>query len=107
MSSRVHVELIDDLDDNSPAAETIKFALDSVTYEVDLTEKNASRLRKYLSEFVSVARRTGGKQKTKGKPAAPSESAIQRQWAAQNGFTVPSHGRVPTVVVEAYEKAHG
>jgi hypothetical protein len=107
MSSRVHVELIDDLDDNSPAAETVKFSLDSVTYEIDLTEKNAQRLRKYMTEFVSAARRTGGKQRTKGKGPTLSESAQQRVWAAQNGMVVPSHGRVPASVVEAYQKAQG
>lgn len=106
MSSRIHVDLIDDIDDTSPAAETIKFGLDSVTYEIDLNEKNAARLRKYLTEFVSVARRTGGRQTTKGKPKGPSESAMQRDWAAKNGYTVPTHGRVPAAVVEAYDKVH-
>ncbi|MEO7000057.1 MAG: histone-like nucleoid-structuring protein Lsr2, partial [Terracoccus sp.] len=40
MAQRVEVVLIDDLDGGN-AAETVTFALDGVTYEIDLSDKNA------------------------------------------------------------------
>ena len=44
MAQRVQVILEDDID-GGPADETVTFGLDGVTYEIDLSEKNASALR--------------------------------------------------------------
>ena len=60
MAQRVNVELIDDLDE-SPAVETVSFALDGVSYEIDLSESNAGKLRDALAPFLGHARRTGGR----------------------------------------------
>lgn len=54
------MELIDDLD-GKPAAETLAFGLDGVTYEIDLSEKNSKALRKALDLYVASARRVGGR----------------------------------------------
>ena len=43
MARKVEVQLIDDLD-GSKAEESIKFALDGINYEIDLSKKNATKL---------------------------------------------------------------
>jgi len=51
----VTVSLIDDFD-GTEAAETVKFALDGKTYEIDLSKSNASELRRTLLPYVDRAR---------------------------------------------------
>lgn len=40
-----------------PADETVEFALDRVGYVIDLTEKNASKLRLALAPYITAGRR--------------------------------------------------
>ena len=112
MAQRVNVELIDDLDE-SPAAETVSFALDGVSYEIDLSEANAGRLREALAPFLGHARRTGGRRggSSRGGSAASARSdagnaADIRAWARENGFEVSERGRVSAEVRSAYAAAH-
>ena len=112
MAQRVNVELIDDLDE-SPAAETVSFALDGVSYEIDLSESNAAKLRDALAPFLGHARRTGGRRggaRSGGSAPAPKagggNAADIRAWARENGFEVSERGRVSAEVRAAYAAAH-
>jgi hypothetical protein len=114
MAQKVIVELVDDLDGSaSDDISTVSFSLDGADYEIDLTEANAEYLRNTLDEFVTAARRTGGRIKrvTPGaKPASrPAASREQtkaiRDWAKQNGFDLADRGRIPAHVIEAFEAA--
>jgi hypothetical protein len=113
MATVTTTRLVDDVD-GSEAVETVRFALDGVTYEIDLSAVNASRLRGALAEFVKHARRTGGR-KISGRPAVPTrpdrsgtevqqreENRAAREWARANGFTVSAKGRIPDKVLVAY-----
>ena len=51
MSRKVIVYLIDDFDGKA-ADETVLFGLDGVTYEIDLSAKNAKKLRANLQPWV-------------------------------------------------------
>src|SRR5699024_1154779 len=65
MAERIQVELVDDLD-GSPAQSTVTFALDGVTYEIDLNDRNAGQLRSLLDWYIKKARASkpaGTKQK--------------------------------------------
>lgn len=55
MAERIQVELVDDLD-GSPAQYTVTFALDGVTYEIDLNERHARQFRSLLDRYVKQAR---------------------------------------------------
>lgn len=55
MAERIQVELVDDLD-GSTAQYTVTFALDGVTYEIDLNERHARELRALLDHYVRRAR---------------------------------------------------
>lgn len=111
MAQRVQVLLVDDID-NSDADETVTFALDGVTYEIDLNATNAAKLRDEFATWVGHARRSGGR-KTSGRASGGSGSGARRkdvsavrEWARQNGHDVSERGRIPAAVQEAYDKAN-
>jgi hypothetical protein len=56
MARRIVRELVDDLD-GTPAAETVRFGLDGVLYDIDLSIAHAARLRR--SSPVSFGRGGG------------------------------------------------
>jgi hypothetical protein len=112
MAQKVLVQLVDDLDGTSSQdVSTVLFGLDGVTYEIDLSDDNAERLRESLAEFVDSARRTGGRIKRgtrpaqSGKSSGSGEAGQIREWALENGFELAGRGRIPSHVVEAYKEA--
>lgn len=110
MAQKVQVLLVDDLD-GGEADETVTFALDGKTYEIDLTTANADKLRGLLGPYTKGGRRTGGRAATgRGKvrtgPVGGQDTAKIRAWAKENGYEVNDRGRVPATVREAYEKAN-
>ncbi|MDQ0951634.1 hypothetical protein QFZ24_005557 [Streptomyces phaeochromogenes] len=111
VAQKVQVLLVDDLD-GGEADETVTFALDGKTYEIDLTTANADKLRGLLEPYVKGGRRTGGRASgSRGKARAASggsqDTAQIRAWAKENGYEVNDRGRVPASIREAYEKANG
>ena len=109
MAKKVQVLLVDDVDKESSADETVTFALDGVSYEIDLTSENATKLRDDLAVWIGHAERTGGRRssggtKSAGRSARRDVSQI-RQWARENGYDISERGRISTEVQEAYDKA--
>jgi hypothetical protein len=112
MAQKVLVQLVDDLDGTSSQdVTTVLFGLDGVSYEIDLSDSNAERLRDNLQEFVDSARRTGGRVKRgtrpaqSGKAASSGEAGQIREWALENGFELAGRGRIPSHVVDAYKES--
>ena len=112
MAQRVQIVLEDDLDGGA-AAETVTFGLDGVSYEIDLSDKNAGKLRDEFASWIGHARRSGGRRTTGRRAAGGSSSASSRRdlsavraWARANGHQVSDRGRVSAAVQEAYDKAH-
>ncbi|MFI6350787.1 Lsr2 family protein [Streptomyces sp. NPDC050560] len=111
MAQKVQVLLVDDLD-GGEADETVTFALDGKTYEIDLTTSNADKLRGLLEPYVKGGRRTGGRATGgRGRTRAASSGGGQdtaqiRAWAKENGYEVNDRGRVPANIRQAYEDAH-
>ena len=66
MAKKVTVTLVDDFDGEGDADETVEFALDGVNYEIDLSAKNAAKLRSDLKKWVDAGRRTGGRRRGRG-----------------------------------------
>ena len=105
MAKRTIVQLVDDTD-GSEAAETLTVGLEGVNYELDLSDKNARKLREQLAPWLAAARRTGGRQANKSKAASSNvDLKAVRAWAASNGVEVSSRGRVPASVIEQYQAA--
>jgi nucleoid-associated protein Lsr2 len=51
MAKEIVTKLVDDLD-GGVAHETVRFGLDSLMYEIDLSSKHAKKLRSELAVFV-------------------------------------------------------
>jgi hypothetical protein len=75
MAQQTITKLIDDLDGN-PADETVEFALDGAGLVIDLSARNAARLRGELAEYVQHARRVGGRLK-KGTAKLTKPAAVE------------------------------
>ncbi|MEU4651641.1 histone-like nucleoid-structuring protein Lsr2 [Nocardia fluminea] len=114
MARKVIVSLIDDFDGTSEADETVTFAIDGVAYEIDLSETNATKLRDTFDQWLPYARRTGRTKASAGRPTAKTaaSSSIRRNdlsairaWAATNGHTVSTRGRISADVIAAYDAA--
>ena len=122
MASITTVSLLDDVD-GTPAAETVAFGLDGASFEIDLSDKNAKKLRDSVANYVAHARRVdGGRRaaaaaprrgraakaaKTGGRTAPDREqTAAIREWARSAGHVVSERGRLSAAVLEAFEAAH-
>ncbi|MFD8594542.1 Lsr2 family protein [Kitasatospora sp. NPDC059646] len=105
MAQRVVVTLTDDLD-GSEAAETVHFGLDGKSYEIDLTEKNAKKLRKLLAPYVESGRRQARNGKAFRRAVVTPDATVVRAWAASNGIELSNRGRIPGHVYDAYAKAN-
>lgn len=108
MARRVQVVLEDDIDGGN-ADETVTFAVDGAAYEIDLSEKNAQKLRDFLRPYIEAGRRSGGRSRRGPAPkrgGSSGDAAKVRAWAEANGVAVSSRGRIPADVLEKYEAAH-
>ena len=118
MAQRVITQLVDDLDGTELAdgeGTTLRFGLEGVAYEIDLSDKNARKLRKALDPYVSAARRVNGGSRSARQSRGPGSkrdggskedlTAI-REWARANGHEVSGRGRISSTVLQAYDAAH-
>lgn len=116
MARQVVTLLTDDLD-GSEADRSVEFGLDGVKYTIDLSEKNVGKLRKALEPYIAAGTRVGrgepgGRAAGRGRGAGVGgrsnreQNQAIREWATKNGFEVSERGRIPSSVVEAYNKVH-
>ena len=108
MAKRVQVIHTDDID-GSEAAETITFALDGISYSIDLSEANAAKLRNAFAPYIAAGERERGsvqRRVSKGRKAGGAAATDIRAWATSQGMQVSARGRVSAEVREAYERAH-
>lgn len=94
----------EEIESTSP---TVRFVFDGVGYEVDLTASERETFEKAVAPYIAVGRRAGrpGRKANASGTSGPDAKAV-RAWAQEQGLDVPSRGRVPASVVEAYESAH-
>ncbi|SHQ89116.1 histone-like nucleoid-structuring protein Lsr2 [Mycobacteroides abscessus] len=114
MAKKVTVTFVDDVDGEAAADESVEFGIDGVTYEIDLSSKNAEKLRKQLSTWVEYARRVNGRRRGRSSVGSGrkrptidrAQSAAIREWASKNGHTISSRGRIPAEVIDAFNAAN-
>ncbi len=124
MAQKTIVTLIDDLTgEEAEDISTVEFALEGVTYEIDLANDNAVKLRDNLARYVAAARKTSAKRpgvrgadRVTGRGAGNGGVARSgynrdtlraiREWAKQNGHDVSDRGRLPLNVLNAWEADH-
>ena len=112
MAKKVTVTLVDDFDGDGPADETVEFSIDGVTFEIDLSAKNAKKLREDLKQWIDAGRRVGGRRR--GRSGGPGrgrasidreQSAAIREWARRSGHKVSTRGRIPAEIIDAFHAA--
>jgi hypothetical protein len=96
--------------------QTVTFTVDGVSYEIDLSAKNAASLRNDFAAWTEHAHTVPGTTTTRRSPrptttgqrpkADREDSTRIREWAQSNGHTVSARGRIPATVVDAYNAAH-
>jgi hypothetical protein len=104
VAQKVVVTLFDDID-GSEAAETIAFGLDGTSYEIDLNEANARHLRKVLEPYVEAGRKRSRSGRAYRQTEVAPDPAAVRAWAQANRMEVPTRGRIPKKVYEAFAAA--
>jgi hypothetical protein len=117
VAQRTVIKLSDDLDGKpipEGRGETVDFGLDGTSYQIDLSSRNAARLRAALDQYVKAARKANGGPAA-GRRGRPVGSARQRgtgdaqairEWGKRSGYKLSERGRIPSEVVQAYEAAH-
>ncbi|TQS40611.1 histone-like nucleoid-structuring protein Lsr2 [Cryptosporangium phraense] len=114
MAQKVQVLLVDDID-GGEAEETVTFSLDGVSYEIDLSSKNAATLRDAVAPYVGAARKAGRATAVKVAAAATrtrstgstatadrEQNQAIREWAKKRGFKVSDRGRIPSDIVKKF-----
>ncbi|QQR52449.1 Lsr2 family protein [bacterium] len=112
MARKETIILVDDVD-GSEAVESIEFALDGVTYEIDVSAVNALQLRAAIGHWahhartvkMSKAKRFAGRKSPKPKTVVEPDTATVRAWANSNGYNVGKSGRISKAVREAFSAA--
>ena len=108
MAQKVQVILVDDIDGGS-AVETVGFSLDGTSYEIDLSAKNAAKLRDAFASYVGAARKVGGRSGRRAvspkRAGSSGRTAEIRAWAKSNKVKVSERGRISADVVAKFEAA--
>ncbi|ANN19535.1 nucleoid-associated protein Lsr2 [Amycolatopsis orientalis] len=118
MAQKVVVQIVDDIDGGT-ATQTVPFALDGVSYDIDLSDENAEALREELARYVAAGKRVGGRrvkvatgQATSAGAADGAKRPVDRErtqavraWASENGYAVAERGRIPNEIYEAFDAA--
>jgi hypothetical protein len=105
MARRTSITLEDDLD-GSPAQETLRFGISGAEYEIDLSSKNAARLRSQMAPFIEHARKAGKMPRRAVRTAASRRRSRDiRAWAQAQGIQLSERGRIPANVAAQYEAA--
>jgi hypothetical protein len=112
LARQTTVEFVDDVD-GGRAEETVQFGLDGKEYEIDLSGRNAARLRKIILPYVDVARRSA-QAVVRPVPAAAApvgtrparvdreQTQAIRDWARGKGLEVSRRGRIPAEIVARF-----
>ncbi len=118
MAQKTIVTLVDDLTgEEAESISTVEFALDGVTYELDLTDENSTKLHDALSQYAKAGRKIGGRRRSgpgprrainsTGRTAGYNRETLKsiREWAKKSGHNVSDRGRLPAEVLQAWQTA--
>jgi hypothetical protein len=114
VAKKTITKLVDDID-GGEAHETVKFGLDGYVYEIDLSTKNANKLRSVLATYVEKGSRVpgrltagAGRAVRRGSAGAEREqNQAIRAWAQRKGIPVAPRGRIKQEIIEQYHQRAG
>jgi hypothetical protein len=119
VAKQVIQRLIDDID-GGDADETVRFALDGVQYEIDLSKKNAAKMRNAIAPYVGAGSKVGrgavvvGGRAARGRGGAGTGAGVDREqnkairaWAKKEGKDISDRGRIPQEIIDDYHAKAG
>ena len=116
MAKETITRLVDDLD-GGLAHETVTFELDGNRYEIDLSSKNAKKLRSDIAAYIDSGSRVSNWSKSSksstmasrrgSAPMDREQTRAIREWAQHRGLDVADRGRIKRDVVEAFHRHAG
>lgn len=114
MAQKVQIIRISDLsgEDLGDGGQTVKFSVGNDAWELDLSDKEASKFYDVLKPYQDAGQKVAGRgvKRSSGSSGQtrtdPAQLAKIREWAKENGHKVSDRGRIAASVVEAYEAAH-
>jgi Lsr2 len=104
MARRVEVVLEDDID-GGHADETVRFAYDGNSYEIDLSGENAQALRSALARYIEHARKASALSRPARSARNRVDNPAVRAWAKAQGIEINERGRIPASVIKEYRAA--
>ena len=106
MATKTFVKFYSDLsgEEIGESEQTLSFSLAGKSYEIDLTSKERDDFERVLSKYLEAARpaRASGRG---ARATSGLDTKVVRAWAIEAGLDVPSRGRIPKTIVEAYRTA--
>jgi hypothetical protein len=110
MAQQIQTLFVDDID-GGEAAGTVRFALDGVDYEIDLSNEHTDELHSTLGKYIGHARKVAGTRRSSRGAGRRTANAVDthkvRDWAKEQGMEIKDRGRVPATIVEQYHAATG
>ena len=112
MAKETIVKLVDDLD-GGVAHETVAFGLDGQTYEIDLSAKNAKKLRSDLAAYIEHGSRVASatvrrpSRRTTPPAADKDQNRAIREWAQTKGYAIAPRGRIKQDIVDQFHRTAG
>jgi hypothetical protein len=108
VAQKVQTIYIDDID-GGEAAGTVRFGLDGVGYEIDLSAEHTKELHTVLGKYIDHARKAGGtsRRAPRSRAASTIDTTAVRTWAREHGIDIKDRGRVPAYIVAKYQAATG
>lgn len=131
-----YVDDFDGTSIDAESVDTVEFSYRGQEYSLVLTKKNGAQFDKDISRYITAAKKAqardaraarkpakptprkaaGARTPTRRKAASrrtasaavsgPERTRAIRKWAADNGHTVSTRGRIPAAVLQAYDAAH-
>jgi hypothetical protein len=105
MAQKAETFLIDDLD-GSQADATVRFGLEGIDYEIDLSAAHAEELRSILAPYTQAGRPVAtwwAVRNGRWSSASSLSTRDLRAWAQAHGIEVKTRGRVPAGVVAKFQ----
>ncbi|MEU2610641.1 Lsr2 family protein [Micromonospora sp. NPDC007271] len=127
MAKQIIHKLIDDVD-GGDADETVRFGLDGVQYEIDLSAANAEKLRDIFAPYTAHGAKVGrggvvgagggirgvvgvgggrGTRAGVGVTVDREQNKAIRAWAKKAGKDISDRGRIPQEIVDEYHAMAG
>jgi hypothetical protein len=114
MAQKTVVTVVCDLphDGEIEGNETVSFAFDGASYEIDVCSAHAKELQDRFGPYAEHGRRISGaaaairrRGRSRSGPGRERSSEI-RTWARLRGHKVSERGRIPASIIQEYEAAH-